>query len=250
MKKRVFSVFLALVMVLCLAPAASLAANGAETAKSIMLGTSGMAMNDIIYYGVYNDDITNYNVPWYVINLNKTNKTGFMLSKYTLGTSVFADGYDNEGVYYDSSELKSKMETLYTNVFTSAEKAGITTTDVNYRLDAADITVNNAHVFPLSVSEAWSLRGDILKTRAIEDTDNPDNFVVWWLGNSDDGFLYSVVDAEGTIHERYLEYTGGELGVRPAFNLNLNSVLFTSAAKNGKSAGNGLSAVESSAVNV
>ena len=71
--------------------------------KSVSLGTSGIKNNDVVYFGIYNktygedgNQTTAYNVPWYVVNLNTTNKTAFMLSRYCLEDVKFRT---NRGYY-------------------------------------------------------------------------------------------------------------------------------------------------------
>ena len=244
MKKKLMSILLAAVMMLCMAPTVAFADGGtgdntgsASTNKTIMLGTSGIAVNDTVYYGVYNTNDTNYNVPWYVLELKKTGegeattKTGFMLSKYTLGTSQFVDP-KNWG-YYNGSKLRTVMNGLYggdTSLFTIAEKGAINATKLeksSMYSDALEIT--DAHLFPLSYQEALG-RGSILYA---EDISAPDGSTgTWWLRSSYDHDNACRVNGSGNI---FYDRVRNSYGVRPAFNLDLGSVFLASASGTSKS---------------
>ena len=253
MRKKLLSIFLVLTMVLCLAPSVTFAeggtgdnAGGASTNKTIMLGTSGISdynMNtgnaDTIYYGVYNSYNTNYNVPWYVISLDESNNMGFMLSKYSLGRMLFR--YSEDWGYYNGSILQTLMNGLYegnqsqdiTSLFTIAEKEAINATKLekgSMHSDASEIT--DAHLFPLSYQEASNLgeESSILQTKEIIDIDEVTGW--WWLRSSLNNAAAHCVNGGGGITEADFLTSNG---VRPAFNLNLNSVLLSSASGTSKS---------------
>ena len=94
--------------------------------------------------------------------------------------------------------------------------------------------VDNAVFWPLSTAEAFAVNNDL---RAL-DPAHP-NWVTssWWLRSPGSKTFYvAIVSSDGSV-----QYSGisirkqnNHLTVRPAFNLNLNSVLFTSAAVGGK----------------
>ena len=95
--------------------------------------------------------------------------------------------------------------------------------------------VKDALMWPLSTKEANAVNTDL---RIVDPEDTGfDNS--WWLrspgaegGSAADVFGYGVVNFSGNpVIEEYAS------GVRPAFDLNLESVLFTSAAESGKSSG-------------
>ncbi len=236
MRKKVLSIFLALVMVLCLAPTMALANDGTgdNTDKTIMLGTNGISAYDentgkadSIYYGVYMKDGTSYNVPWHVISFDTENNTGFMLSKYTLGNSEFRNELRG---YYAGSKLQTVMNGLYngenTSLFTGMEQGAINaTTLIGSSMYSTESDIKNAHLFPLSIDEAESLRwkSDILKAK---DITNPDGKACWWwLRSSDPHYAAAYVASSG---DYWYDVMSTCDAVRPAFNLNLNSVLFTS----------------------
>ena len=243
MRKKVLSILLALVMVLCLAPAMALANDGTgdNTDKTIMLGTSGISTYDkntgkadTIYYGVYMKDGTSYNVPWHVISFDTENNTGFMLSKYTLGNSEFRN--DIRG-YYAGSKLQTVMNGLYngenTRLFTGMEQGAINaTTLIGSSMYSTESDIKNAHLFPLSIDEAESLgwKSDILKAKDI--TTLTEKACWWWLRSSDPHCAAAYVASSG---DYWYDVMSTCDAVRPAFNLNLNSVLLTSASGTSKS---------------
>ena len=210
--------------------------------KSVSLGTSGIKNNDVVYFGIYNktygedgNQTTAYNVPWYVVNLNTTNKTAFMLSRYCLEDVEFRKDKDNEenktyGYYatitdgtVNDSDLKKKMDSLSDTLFTAKEKAEIVPTDIacNIAWDKKDITVKNAYLFPLSDDEASVLSKSLKFSSDIDDPDEKESY--WWLRSS-----WSEKSADCWLWGG-LNFVNPSsvLGVRPAFNLNLGSVLFT-----------------------
>ena len=57
----------------------------------------------------------------------------------------------------------------------------------------------------------------------------------WWLRSpGEPSFSAAIVDGSGEVFDNGMHHISEKYGVRPAFNLNLNSVLFTSAAVGGK----------------
>ncbi|MDD6032926.1 MAG: DUF6273 domain-containing protein [Oscillospiraceae bacterium] len=208
---------------------------------AIILGTSSLGTGDIVYFGTYGAT----DVPWYMLN-----NYGFMLSKYTLGTSDFrgnssyygpqaANGYYNYSTSSNeviSSVLKKTMDGLYngtdTTLFSDLEQGAIKETTLTKESMYADddrVTDVNAHLFPLSKAEAEVLDSEVRQARSIAD---PKGEARWWLRSSySEGSAY-FVSAGGGIDHVPLAIIA--LGVRPAFNLDMNSVLFASAAVDGK----------------
>ena len=92
--------------------------------------------------------------------------------------------------------------------------------------------MDNAVFWPLSSKEAIAVNEDL----RVVDPEHPTWATsYWWLRSPGSHDIFTaIVDGSGEVC-----YDGGypttvEYGVRPAFNLNLNSVLFTSAAVGGK----------------
>ena len=210
MKKRILATVLCLCMVVCMLPTVAFAATG----SSMQLGTGGIEAGDTVYYGVYDDGTTEYEVPWYALDTN-----GFLLSKYTIGTSIFREwedyGYYNYSTVSnsaDSSVLKETMDGLYdvtgTKLFSDLEQGAIKETALagNSMYDSNTPNVN-AHLFPLSLAEAdtigWS--NDILKAPSITAPEVSAGW--WWLRSSTYYNIAFCVFEDGNIHTwRYRRY--------------------------------------------
>lgn len=223
MKKRIFAAILAAAMLLCLLPTVSFAAGE----SGIQFGTGGLKANDEIILGKYTENGTIYDVPWIV--LSKDTDKAFLLSKYLLGDSRFRTESTGYGPYKDS-DLNSRMNDLYngTNtLFTTQEQGAIASVDIG-------------HLYPLSDNEAEALtwESEILKAKYI--TNQSGSAADWWLRSTSSGAGnegVGVVKSGGyVLYQGYIGIVNAR-GVRPAFNLDLSSVLFTSAAVGGKSSG-------------
>lgn len=146
---------------------------------------------------------------------------------------------------YAESDLKVATDAL-AGKLTAAETAAVEKrTLASGSYDGANTdcvagsAVSNAVFWPLSTKEANAVNRDL----RVVDPEHPiwaSSF--WWLRSpSENVYNTAVVNGDGDV------ITDGynvilDFGVRPAFNLNLNSVLFTSAAAGGKPDG-GLTAV-------
>ena len=202
---------------------------------AIQSGAGGIAKDNKVYFGQKGTTV----VPWIALD-----DSGFLLSEYTIGTSLFRDwgdwgyyNYSTNSNTADSSNLKDVMDGLYngsgTALFTASEQSAImqTTLAGNSMYDDSTPTVD-AYLFPLSYSEAVSIGwgNNLLKAKSI---DAPEGSAEWWLRSSYDYDSVFCVreDGSGFVYGYGIGLT---LGVRPAFNLDLTSVLFTSAAVGGK----------------
>ena len=94
--------------------------------------------------------------------------------------------------------------------------------------------MDNAVFWPLSTAEAFAVNEDL----RIVDKEHPDwASSFWWLRSpGSNKYNVAVVRSDGSVE--YSGYTmlifNNHRTVRPAFNLNSSSVLFTSAAVGGK----------------
>ena len=155
-----------------------------------------------------------------------------------MGVIPFVDTILNNE--YAPSNLKATIDALAEKL-TTEENAAVkkrTLTSGSYDGENTDCVaggqVDNAVFWPLSAKEAIAVNNDL---RAL----NPahPNWVDsgWWLRSpGSDKYRLAVVRSEGSV-----QYSGFSVlifnnhrTVRPAFNLNLNSVLFASAAVGGK----------------
>ena len=245
MKKRILSILLTLCMVLCLVPTGVFAEGEAATGSAaIQLGTDALNKNvntataPTVYFG---QDHENNPAAWRVIGYDGNGVTSAQGDMTLLAASnmssglQFADfGASNE---YAPSNLKTAIDALAEKL-TTEENTAVkkrTLTSGNYNEENTDCVagaqVDNAVFWPLSSKEAIAVNHDL----RIADPEHPSwASSCWWLRSPG----YSNHDAATVRGDGSVVYYGNAINswwcVRPAFNLNLNSVLFTSAAVGGK----------------
>ena len=248
MKKRILSILLCLCMAAYMLPTVAFAAG---TGKAIQLGTSGISGYDTakvgtgydyIYMGSYNSSP----VKWRVLDdQTNTGESGlFLLSDALLGTGRYGDVYfDNSGNTsnaWQSSTAKTWCNNFYGSSFSNGEQGAVlATTKSDEALSTGGISfaaseniLNGDKVFFLSAEEAEnSAYGFTDDNARIANYGNSAG--VWWLRSPYAIFTTyaGVVFGDGPV---YAYVVSGVWAARPAFNLNLNSVLFTSAAADGK----------------
>ena len=241
MKKRIFSILLLCCMVLTLLPTAAFAA---DTGKAIQLGTDALSKNantataPTVYFG---QDHENNPAAWRVIGYNGNGVTSAQEDMTLLAagnmSSVLQFGDFETNNRYASSYLKNAIDALAEKL-TTEENTAVkkrTLTSGSYNGENTDCVagepVDNAVFWPLSTAEAFAVNEDL----RIVDKEHPDwASSFWWLrspGASDHDA--ATVHGNGSVI-----YSGNAISswwcVRPAFNLNSSSVLFTSAAVGGK----------------
>ena len=276
-KRRIISFLLAICLVVGLMPTAAFAA-GTDTGKAIQLGTSGISdptsaqnssgthytPSDYVYFGVKGSDP----IKWRVLDADKTNDgttSGmFLLSEYLLDRRVVFErawnSNDNDGQSnpneWQHSDAQNWCSTFATNtdVFSTAEQAaflGVTKTDnsegslYSSGWGTSSLTENDK-VFFLSVRELADYVGNYDGAPGLRATDTAQSAGAWWLRSPYANYAFDagLVAGNGLVS---LDFVYNDWAARPAFNLNLNSVLFTSAAEGGKSASgmdSGLTAVD------
>ena len=274
-KSRILSLLLAICLVVGLMPTTAFAAEGDKT---IMLGTNGISdptsaqnssgthytPSDYVYFGVKGSDP----IKWRVLDADKTNDgttSGmFLLSEYLLDRRVVFErawnSNDNDGQSnpneWQHSDAQNWCSTFATNtdVFSTAEQAaflGVTKTDnsegslYSSGWGTSSLTENDK-VFFLSVRELADYVGNYDGAPGLRATDTAQSAGAWWLRSPYANYAFNagLVAGNGLVS---LDFVYNDWAVRPAFNLNLNSVLFTSAAVGGKSANgmdSGLTAVD------
>ena len=247
MKKRILSILLTLCMTLCLTPISVFAEEvGAEGSAAIQLGTGALSKNvntataPTVYFGQNHE---NDSGAWRVIGYDGSGVTSAqgditLLAAGAMGVIPFADIilYND----YAPSNLKTAIDALAAKL-TTEENAAVkkrALTSGSYNGENTDCVaggqVDNAVFWPLSTKEAIAVNNDL---RAL-DPAHP-NWVEssWWLRSPGSKTFYvAIVSSDGSV-----QYSGisirkqnNHLTVRPAFNLNMNSVLFASAAVGGK----------------
>ena len=221
--------------------------------KTIQNGTDALnktvntASAPTVYFGQNQE---NKPAAWRVIGYDGNGVTSAqgdmtLLAAGSMGEAVFDnDCSSNE---YAPSDLKTAIDAL-AGKLTTKENAAVkkrTLTSGSHNGENTDCVaggqVDNAVFWPLSSKEANAVKEDL----RVVDPEHPTWATShWWLRSPGSHAYYvAVVDPDGSVH--YSGYTiriYRTRGVRPAFNLNLNSVLFTSAAAGGKPDG-GLTAV-------
>ena len=245
--QRILSILLTLCMTLCLTPISVFAEGvGAEGSASVQLGTTALNKNvntataPTVYFGQNHD---NNPAAWRVIGYDGSGVTSAqgditLLAAGAMGVIPFADIIlYNE---YAPSNLKTAIDALAAKL-TTEENAAVkkrALTSGSYNGENTDCVaggqVDNAVFWPLSAKEAIAVNNDL---RAL-DPAHP-NWVTssWWLRSPGSKTFYvAIVSSDGSV-----QYSGVSVRkknnhrtVRPAFNLNLNSVLFASAAVGGK----------------
>ena len=250
MKKRILSILLTLCMTLCLTPISVFAEEvGTEGSAAIQLGADALsvlsknvntATAPTVYFGQNHE---NNPAAWRVIGYDGNGVTSSkgditLLAAGAMGVIPFVDTILNNE--YAPSNLKTAIDALAAKL-TTEENAAVkkrALTSGSYDGENTDCVaggqVDNAVFWPLSAKEAIAVNNDL---RAL-DPAHP-NWVTtgWWLRSpGSDKYHLAVVRSEGSV-----QYSGYSVlifnnyrTVRPAFNLNMNSVLFASAAVGGK----------------
>ena len=238
MKKRILSILLCLCMAACMLPTVAFAA---DTGKAIQLATDALskkvntATAPTVYFG---QDHGNNPAAWRVIGYDGSGVTSAqgdmtLLAANNMDLSKF--GASNA---YADSDLKEAIDTL-AGKLTTEENAAVkkrTLTSGNYDEANTDCVagsaVSNAVFWPLSSKEAIAVNNDL----RILNKEYPNwAMYYWWLRSpGETPFSAAFVHGSGKVCYYGEHYALVEYGVRPAFNLNLNSVLFISAAEHGK----------------
>ena len=250
MKKRILSILLTLCMMLCLTPISVFAEEvGTEGSAAIQLGADALsvlsknvntATAPTVYFGQNHE---NNPAAWRVIGYDGNGVTSSqgditLLAAGAMGVIPFADTILNNE--YAPSNLKTAIDALAEKL-TTEENAAVkkrALTSGSYDGENTDCVaggqVDNAVFWPLSAKEAIVVNNDL---RALEPA-HP-NWVTsgWWLRSpGSNKYNVAVVRSDGSV--QYSGYSmlifNNHRTVRPAFNLNMNSVLFASAAVGGK----------------
>ena len=256
MKKRFLSLLLVICLVVGLMPA-TVFAEGTDTRKAIQLGTSGIAGYDstngydYIYFGSWTAQdtyTTSGPIKWRVLDdRTNTGETGlFLLSDVLLGTGtyggVYFDNSGNNSNVWQKSTAQTWCKNFYSNNFSSKEQNAVLATT---KSDSAYTSTSFGYAYGVS-----SLSGDKVFFLSAEEAENSaygftdDNARIANYGNSAGWWWLRSPHADGTsIAGLVFDYgyvlrslVNNDWAARPAFNLDLNSVLFTSAAAGGKSA--------------
>ena len=250
MKKRILSILLTLCMMLCLTPISVFAEEvGTEGSAAIQLGADALsvlsknvntATAPTVYFGQNHE---NNPAAWRVIGYDGSGVTSAqgditLLAAGAMGVIPFVDTILNNE--YAPSNLKTAIDALAAKL-TTEENAAVkkrALTSGSYDGENTDCVaggqVDNAVFWPLSTAEAFAVNNDL---RALEPAHPNWVTTAWWLRSpGSNKYHLAVVRSDGSV-----QYSGHTIlifnnhrTVRPAFNLNMNSVLFASAAVGGK----------------
>ena len=250
MKKRILSILLTICMLFCLTPISVFAEEvGAWGSAAIQLGTDALsvlsknvntATAPTVYFGQNHE---NNPAAWRVIGYDGNGVTSaqgdiILLAAGAMGVIPFVDTILNNE--YAPSNLKTAIDALAEKL-TTEENAAVkkrALTSGSYDGENTDCVaggqVDNAVFWPLSTAEAFAVNNDL---RALEPAHPNWVTTAWWLRSpGSNKYHLAVVTSDGSV-----QYSGHTIlifnnhrTVRPAFKLNMNSVLFASAAVGGK----------------
>ena len=267
-RKKIVSLIAAVMLVAGMIPASVCAE---EPEAAIQLGASQITggQTDSVYYGNYaqsdSTGTTKDPIKWRVLSNNSNdaqaqNKQLFLLADQNLDVQPYNSSYTS--VTWETCSLRTWLNDTFLNAaFSTDEQEEIAMTEVvnsnnpgtgtNGGNDTSD------KIFLLSIEEALktdygfsninSTTGDssgrVSTNTAYVAVQNgmmssAGQAEFWWLRSP--GFydyLAANVTSSGFLERPGNSVDGYSLAVRPAFNLNLESVLFTSAAEGGKSSG-------------
>ncbi len=149
-----------------------------------------------------------------------------------------ADFLTKDGVFTDAERNAIAESTVGSHVLTTDSTTRKAVTAQNLEVYENYVALSEDKVFLLDVEDVcneaygytrgiyWDILGDYYygrTTRAKQNLSNKE--AVYWLRSAQDKLNVGSVTEDSTIGQYTVNYT--ELGVSPAFNLNLSSVLFT-----------------------
>lgn len=280
---KILSLLLAICLVVGLLPTMAFAANGDKAIMLGASQLKGRQVSRVYFGTYQQSDNGNggYNtdpVKWRVLaNDEEGSGTLFLLSDQNL--DVFQYHTDNESVTWEKSTMRSWLngydasqniggdsgidyteDNFLDTAFSEKEQEAISETAVTdndnteYEVDGGNDTTDriflssfaetyNRNYFPnygLSTNTAY-VAGGGKSGRGMNEAGEADR---WWLRSPGyDISMAAYIEDDGSQVSDGNPVTDKATAVRPAFNLDLDSVLFTSAAAGGKAGDGGLTAV-------
>ncbi|MCR4712348.1 MAG: cell wall-binding repeat-containing protein, partial [Clostridia bacterium] len=246
--KGIWSLALGLILLVLLVPANVFAAEVPALSDGSAILASGVNTTGAatVYYGEYAWRVIGYDGEGGTSDTGSLGKAGSMtlLCSRNATSSYYGNARDRA---YATSDLREAVDGI-ANEFSGGEKQAVEERilyghsanygEVGYDEDKISGEDVNAFLWPLSVAEANLLNEGLWDG----DPEHPNSYSgCWWLRTpgqvAESGFT-AYMDVQ---MKRVLVYGHGnasvEIGVRPAFYVDLESVLFTSAAAGGKSSG-------------
>ncbi|MBQ7699192.1 MAG: InlB B-repeat-containing protein [Clostridia bacterium] len=232
---------------------------------AIQLVSDGTAANiagaqaSNIYFGTYkqsSDGADGFNAePIKLRVLKSADGRLFLLSDQNLDAVKYHNRY--ESITWEDSEIRYWLNKYFCNeAFTNAELAAIpkvnvvnddnpyygtegghNTTDKVFLLSSAEV-IREAYGFPSNYNDTeirQARNTDYAKKRGVS-TSSSTGCGDWWLRSPGSNSNYAAyVYSDGSVSDGGISVSSSDaIAVRPALNINLNSVLFTSAAEGGK----------------
>ena len=202
--------------------------------------------NSYIYFGV-NSGNSSTPIKWRVLDADMANDgttSGmFLLSEYLLASDVQFNSNYSKGNAYQGSDAQTWCSSFVGNTsnFSTAEQAvmfGVAKTDSGesglYSIPWGESRLTaNDKLFFLSVRELADYVGNYCDAPGLAATNTAQSAGMWWLRSPDSGIGYytGTVYDDGEVVNSLVNH---DWAARPAFNLNSDSILFTSAADGGK----------------
>lgn len=266
-KKKVISWALSLMLVFTMMPPLSAAvyADDGDGSPAISIGAGNIEKGNKVYMGIRFVSENPAPISWLVLgDANSTNlkddeqsvdakNARLLITEKTQGnnmfdpeaasnvwqgsniqswcTGTFLNDYDFNGERYQEHFNELEKETM---LYTSKEDGEYYGEGDNYY---GTSSLNNEQVFLLSVEEVSDDSGYFSGDESrIAYQHDEDKAMDWWLRSP---YIYhsayaACVTPNGDVGYNLVDW---EFGARPAFNIDLNSVLFTSAAAGSKSSG-------------
>ncbi|MBR5390467.1 MAG: S-layer homology domain-containing protein [Clostridia bacterium] len=285
--KRLLSIFLALALVMGIAPVVSQTAQAAENTggKTIQLGTGGIVgpeekttyegttyegkyytPNSYVYFGVNGDGEDKSPIQWRVLDAEKANdgKTAgaFLLSEYLLASGVQFEAawdYDDDDGQTKPNDWRNSDAQAWCSTFAS-NKSNFTPTEQAAMLGVDKTDSAEGSLYDIWWGESGLTTADkvfFLSVRELANYVGNYNYAPGLTASFDDGVsagawrlrspyaniihVTGVVTTQGYVNS--IHYVYRYYAARPAFNLNLDSVLFTSAAAGGGNGGEAAGAI-------
>ena len=169
-----------------------------------------------------------------------TTGTATLLATGNVGYTRFNE--DEPYNQYAGSNLQQAVDHFFDSDFSACEQAAVMPRDlVSGSFNEADTdcvageAVPGAPLWPLSIKEAYALDYTI---RRLAPDDRNWKIDYWWLRSPDYGTSVASVEGDGDVNDMGSS-KWSEFGVRPAFHLDLSSILFASPAEGGKAGATG-----------
>ena len=203
---------------------------------------------EYVYFGKFNGNP----IKWRVLDTTSNDGSTpalFMLSEYTLKNTSFRSGWmagmsEGNANHWSASDIKTYLQGEFIENFTILENEAIlpTTTTNDIEIDGFGIAqLDKEKIFLLSVNEALNTKYGFSNDPNLEDENREARKVTsptgahdgWWLRSPSSGLSPFVgIISYWTPGEISSDYADGDPlyhGVRPALNIDPESILFTSS---------------------